>query len=65
MILIIPYKSHEISVVFVWLVLVMFFWDTHTHTHTHTHAHTERDREIMLFIGNPKGRSMMISNTHI
>ena len=47
---------------------------TNTQIHTHTHInvyiytytyidrHTYIQREIMLFIGKPKGRSMMISN---
>ena len=30
----------------------------------HIYFHREREREIMLFIGKPKGRSRMISNTH-
>ena len=35
---------------------------THTRAYINVYAYIYTDREIMLFIGNPKGRSRMISN---
>jgi len=37
----------------------------HAYIHMHTQTFSYTCREIMLFIGKPKGRSKMISNTHV
>ena len=56
------YMDIHICILSIHLVLWRAWFYSYTHVYDYIVAHIYIYREIMLFIGKPKGRSMMISN---